>query len=880
MSHKERRTTGQSPAIAAWFLKKILPKKDSYFLLGDFEEIYKKKYEEKGPFFARAWYWGQLFRNAPGFLFNSIYWSIIMFKNYLKIAFRNILKNKGYSFINIGGLAIAMACCIIILSYLYSEFSYDRFHKNADRIHRLCLNLNIGGRSILTPQCPAPAGAAIKQEFPEVLDTVRLFKFPALPVKYGDKQDHEDNILCADNSIFDVFTFPLIKGNAETSLLTPFSLVITGDIARKYFGSEDPIGKTLKIGDKAIFTVTGVIQKVPKNSHFTFDMLVSFETLKVYFGKEIDSWTVFRFYTYILTRDMYDRKELEPKFSTAITKHMNNDAKIKAAGISGDVFLQPLTGIHLHSHLSNELSANGSIGQVIIFSTIAFFVLIIACINYMNLAAARSLNRAKEIGMRKVLGAHRIRLIKQFIGESLLNCFIALSAALLLAEFIAPLFRPLYSNELGIRAIPIHWFLIGLTGLIVVVGILSGMYPAFFLSKFKPVTVLKNRPGDGTAKSGFRKALVVVQFTVSIALIIGTGIILNQLRYMKASRLGFDKKHVIVLSVPDEKSAGILKEEIKSFNKIISIAAASEAPGDYHPFQPVLPQGFPENRKEFVKELNVDHDYIPTLGMQLAAGRNFSQNRSIDIKESVIINETAAKQFGWDMAPGKENSAVGKTIRILKDSPVTTRTVIGVVKDFHIESLHNIIEPLYITCKSGKMKRLLIKISPGKIISTINFIKQKWHKVAPGQPFRYSFLDESFDRNYRAEKRLSTIISYFTFFAIFVACLGLFGMTSFTVERRTKEIGIRKVFGADTINIVKILNKEFLKLIVIANLLAWPISYFIMNKWLQDFAYRVDIGAGTFLLSGLLALLIALATISVQTLKAAAANPVESLRYE
>lgn len=799
-----------------------------------------------------------------------------MFKNYLKIAIRNVQKHKGYAFINIVGLAIGMACCILIVTYILTELSYDKYHENADRIYRIGAEVSMGGFTGLLAVSNAPLGPVLHQDYPEVLNAIRIRPLTKGLVKYEDRQFYEEGILYADNSIFDVFTFPMIKGDPKTALITAYSVVLTQETAKKYFRNEDPIGKVLKFNNLDDFTITGVVEDVPKNSHFTFDMLCSFETFFAKNKGARENWFNFNLHTYLLLPENHDFKELEKKFPALVDKYQGKVIK----GLGGELkyFLQPLTSIHLHSHLEGEISGNSNILYVYIFAAIALFILFIACINFMNLATARSATRAKEVGMRKVIGAHKKELIRQFLGESVIYCFLALIAALVLVQLTLPLFRSLSGTELRMNFAEMPWIIPGLLGFVLFVGIIAGSYPALFLSSFQPANVLKGSLKSGASNKRFRNILVVAQFIISVTLIIGTGIILNQLDYMKNTNLNFDKENVIFVRITDrklQKSIDFIKEEFKQIPGVIKLGSSSVVPGQIADVTPYIPEGFPEDNSQLMESIDIDHDFLPALGIDIVEGRNFSTEFATDKKDAVLINETAVKKFGWKKPVGKTIKAPGGGIMQWR-----TKTVIGVVKDFHLSSLHKIIMPLFISNETRFTDTISIKISRNSTQETLGLLREKWKEIDPYRPFEYSFLDETFDSQYRSDERLSKIFASFTVFAIFIACLGLFGLASFMSEQRTKEIGIRKVLGASVPGIVVLLSKNFLMLVIIANIIAWPIAYFSMNTWLQNFAYRINIGLWIFILTGALSLCIALFTVSYQSIKASLLNPVDSIKYE
>jgi len=798
-----------------------------------------------------------------------------MLKNYIKIALVNLKKHKAFSFINIFGLAIGIACCILITTYVFHELSYDKYHKKADRIYRLRSDLKISGDHLKIPKSSFPMGEHLVENYPEVLDMVRFRGPMRLPVRNREKMFYLDRFFFVDNSVFEIFDFPLIKGNPQTALKTASTCVITEDTAKKCFGAEDPIGKVLKVNNNWDLTVTGVAKKVPRNSHFGFDMLCSLETYAQENKWDMQQWISINNYTYILLQEGYDYRQLEQKFPAMIDKNMGRMLKY----VKGEyvLTLQPLTSIHLHSNLMQEIAGNSNIVYVYIFSVIALFILAIACINFMNLSTARSANRAREVGLRKVLGANRAKIIKQFLTESVFTSLISLVIALFLFELALPFFRSLSGVELNINYSGNPWLIPSLIGLAVFVGLIAGSYPAFFLSSFQPVRVLKGLFKSGTGNSRFRSILVITQFAISVSLIVGTIIVFNQLNYMKNKRLGFQKEQVIVIPISDKSTLDSLRSiraELSRHNGIRSVAAASHVPGQTTYYNPFIPEGFSLGEMQYMGQLYIDHEFIPTMGIEMAAGRNFSADLQTDFQQSCIINETAAKKFGWD-------NPVGKTIHELRQSGKKEgRTVIGVVKDFHFESLHKQISPLFIGYTSHAINSLSIRITSENIPKTITFLKDKIGQFDPHRPFEYAFLDESFDAQYRAEERLGRVFSYFSILAIFIACLGLFGLASFTAEQRTKEIGIRKVLGASVSGIVVLLSKEFTKWILIANAIAWPIAYFALNEWLQSFAYRTNITVITFIFAAAISFMIALLTVTYQALKAATANPVKSLRYE
>jgi putative ABC transport system permease protein len=799
-----------------------------------------------------------------------------MLKNYLTAAVRNLLRHKAYSIINIAGLSVGMACTILILLGGQYELSYDRYHENADRIYRLGADIEIGEMRGRYAVSSMPIGPTLQRDYPEVLAAVRFYPHDRkLLAHYKDKKFLEDGIIYTEDSIFDVFTFPLVSGDPKTVLATADSLVITAAMARKYFGSENPIGKILKLEDKVDLKVTGVMQNVPLNSHFTFNMLLSWELLKQdsnykHWEKQ---WIEHKFYTYLLLRNKQDAGQLEHKFAALIQSHMGKILEALDGRI--EYFLQPLTGIHLHSDLGLEIEGNGDIVWVYAFSVIGIFILLTACINYMNLATARSINRTKEVGVRKALGANRSNLVYQFFGESVIFSFFSFLFAIGLVELSIPFFRTLIGSDIRFDFLNLPWLVPGSILLVLLVAVIAGCYPALFLSAFHPIRVLTGSFKAGTPNVNFRSLLVVIQYAISTSLVIVTCIVLNQLNYVTHKSLGFDKEHIVCLRARNSsiwRSFDATKSDLNGHSGITAVTAASRLPGQFFQLQVLMPEGTSFKQSQFFEYKSIDPDFIPALGIEISAGRNFSTEFSSDLTEAILINEAAARQFQWD-------NPIGRKITFIEDELIT-KTVIGVVKDFHLRSLHHMIQPLCLDYRPSSFRYVMVKIKPNRIPEVLQFLEKKWELLQPAFPFDYFFLDEAFGRQYKADEKIARIFTCFTVLAIFIACLGLFGLASFTAEKRTKELGIRKALGASVSEIIWLLSKEFTKWVLVANFIAWPLAYLAMNKWLQNFAYRINIGLGAFVLSAWLALLIALLTVGFQSIRAARANPVDALRYE
>jgi putative ABC transport system permease protein len=813
----------------------------------------------------------------PVFISDFFVYRIIMFKNYLKVALRNIKKQKGYAFINISGLAIGMAACLLILLWVHDELNFDAYHENADNIYRLFIDVYVGSH-MRAPVSMPPAGPAIVAEYPEALQFARLLRPQRSPVIIGDKEYFEEHVGDADNSLFEIFSFPFIKGNPETALQTAYTAVITEDIAKKYFGDDDPIGQMINFGGDKDFAIMGVVENVPENSHFTFDILRSMETLYAESRPWMEQWMNISMYQYVLLAENADYKALEDKLAALVDKNLG--AILKSAGGTIALGLQPLKRIHLHSDFMGDIGAIGDIMYVYLFSGIALFVLIIACINFVNLSTARAATRAQEVGMRKTLGAVRHRLVGQFLGESVVYSLLSLVLAVGLILLAIPWFNAVVGRSLSLNVLQMPWLIPGYIGLALLVGIAAGSYPAFVLSSFQPVRVLRGKQKAGARNIHFRRVLVITQFAISIVLIIGTMIIYKQLNYMKTKELGFQKEHVVVLpglgDVMDQ-SYQTLRNEFKTVPGVMAVGASSLVPGRGITKSGFRPEGFAEDEQQPMDILFIDPDYLPTMGIKIAAGRNFAEDLSTDQDESVMINETAAKRFGWDQPIGKQFILGPEQ----SGQPGETRmNVIGVIKDYHSISLQEKIDAMILFCDPSRFIDFSIRIAPINIPKTIDLLKKTWKELMPQRPFDYFFLDDSFDSQYRAEERMGNLTLRFSLLAVFIGCLGLFGMASYTAEQRTQEIGIRKILGASAGVIVRMLSREYIVLVTIGNLIAWPVAYFMMKSWLDHFAYRTSLALWIFIVAALLSMSVALLTVSYQSLRAAFSDPVDSLRYE
>jgi len=785
-----------------------------------------------------------------------------MLKNYLKTAFRNILRHKGFSLINLSGLAIGMACCVILFLYIQSELSYDRFHEKADRIFRVVSQSERDGQPDRFAKTPAPLATALLNDFPEVEKAVRMSR-NSFHVFYDEKRFNEQ-VFFADQELFDIFSFPLKFGDPESALADPYSLIISEKTAEKYFGKEDPIGEIIRLGDWQDFKITGVLANIPENSHLRFDFLGRFAD---YARRHFDQWGIGNYYTYILVSEGFSIDAFNEKIPDFVEKYRGRDSRYV---YKQRYDLQAITRIHLHSKLRGEVSPNSDIRHIAIFSLVAFFILLIACFNYMNLSTARGSIRSREVGLRKVIGATKSQLINQFMGEMFVLSFISLVLSLLLIELIMPIFNDLAGKQLEADYFHNPVLIAFFAGIMIAVGLISGSYPALFLSRFQPSRVIKGVLGD-KKNALLRRILVISQFAISITFIIATALIFYQLEFMKTKKLGFDKEHVLMIPLHDKEvlqKIETVKQEFLADPNVISASASSFFPGEKIWYQNYWFEGAEEMNAPMIHWIAADHDFIDTYQIEILQGRNFSKEFSSDSQNAYILNEAAVKEIGW-------SEPLGMQFEIIERGPV-----IGVVKDFHFFSLHQQIEPLAMLIYPEGYDYISVRIRPEQIPATLRFLGKKWAEFSKTQPFEYSFLDEDYDFLYKSETRLTKIFSYIAILAVFIASLGLFGLASFVIERRTKEIGIRKVLGASVSSLFMALSKDFAFCVLVANIIAWPAVYYFISRWLQNFAYRIEIGYWVFLMAAFFAMGIALLTVSYQALKAAVANPVEVLRNE
>lgn len=786
-----------------------------------------------------------------------------MFQNYMKVTLRALKKHKAFSFINIAGLSIGMACVIILMLWIQFEMSFDTSHKKAERIFRVASETYARTPPAKMVVTPPPMSPALLQEFPEIEAATRISRGGGDKLfSYKDKHFIE-SFFAIDPSFFKIFTFEFLKGDANSAFNDPYSLVLSEDKAQKFFGDHDPIGNIIQFDQKTEFTVTGVIRNIPSNSHLQRDIFIPFETWGKLYEEPLEHWKYWSFYTYILLRPDTNIQQLEGKFTAFTENHGIPDAHL---------FLQPLTSIHLHSHFQGEISPNTHVSTLLLFGSIAVLILLIACINYMNLTTARSSARLKEVGTRKVVGAHRSQIARQFMGESIITALFSLVLSLFLVYLFLPLFNTLADRQLSLTGGGLLKIFPGILLLVLFTGFFAGSYPALRLSSLKPITILKGRAGKSSQKSRFRNLLVVFQFSVSLILIIATLLVKNQLDYVQYKEMGFERDQIVVIPLQDNKlklNVGPVLEELKGNPNILYAAPSMHLPNDVGAMTIATWTGKPEDLEFWIKAGEVGYDFTDLYGIKIVEGRNFSREFPSDEDGAFLINETAKNTLG-------QHFQLGMDFKHWRGQG----NIVGVMQDFHLNSLHEEIKPLYFFLNPKRGLQLSIKVRGGNIPETIEYIREAFKKISPNYPFEYRFFDDIFNMAYLSEQKLEKIFTIFTVLAIFIACMGVFGLSSFMADQKRKEIGIRKVLGASSSKIVYLLSRDLLRIVILANLIAWPIAYYAMYKWLQNFAYRINISIGIFILSSILILTVSFGTLSYQALKAAFTNPVDSLRYE
>lgn len=801
-----------------------------------------------------------------------------MLKNYLKIAFRNIIRQKGYSFINVMGLALGIGSCLLIMLWVMDELSYDRFHENAGRLYRIEQDQFYSERTFHVNVTPYPMARGGKDEIPEIEFATPLPRPGTLLCRYGDKAFFEQNVLAVQPDFLSMFTFPMIRGDRAGALQHPQSLLITREIARKYFGEEDPLGKVITVNNRYDFTVEGVLENVPTNSSVQFNMLLPYEFLKNLDFGSLDSWGSNNIATYVQLHENADIAAVNEKITDLRFRRVealyNDDPeglKRFQSRRKTAFMLVPITDIHLHSYFGYNRSM-GRILYVYVFSMIAFFILMIACINFMNLSTARSVKRAKEVGLRKVVGALKRQLVGQFYGESILLALLGMILAFVLVILVLPEFSALAGKDFSVQNLLQPRFFIGMLAVTLLTGILSGSYPALFLSSVQPVQVLKGTLATGPRGSAFRKILVVVQFTLSIMLIIGTIVIFYQVNFMRSKALGYDKADLLYIPLRGDTNEkfDLMKQELLKEPNVLRVTGSGHTPS--HIGSNTSNFDWPGKDPEYsiLVSINaVGFDYVETMKIEMLEGRSFSPEFTADTADAFMVNEEMVRVMGME-------SAVNQRLTYGD----TDGTIIGVMKDYHFQPVDRKIEPLVLYASPKQLNFMVIRLQAGDIPTAIADVKSAWERIVPSYPFDYHFVDQDIDEMYRGWEDMGKLLNYFTILAILIASLGLFGLASFTAEQRTREIGVRKVLGASVGQLVLLISREFAKWVLLANLIAWPISYYVMNNWLQGFDYRIDLSWWIFLASGILALLIALLTVGYQSIKAALANPVDALKYE
>ena len=798
-----------------------------------------------------------------------------MIRNYFKIAWRNLWKNKTFTVLNLGALSISLAVCLVIYFWINDELRYDTSGANADRVFRVALKLETEKQPVKEFAVTAPPLApALIKDYPEIEKVVRITPDNPL-ISYREHNFFTNKFFYADSTFFEVFGYPLLKGDPHTVLNNINSVVITESLAQKYFGEKDPVGQIITMNDTVLLTVAGVAKNISLNNHFNFDIVCSMKLLELQLGPNgMSGWWNNNYYTYLLLKDPRDAVALNAKITDIIDRY--NGKQNKELGLKGTHYLQAIKSIHLHSELRSELNPNGSIKSLRIFTWIAVFLLLVACINYINLTTATSFKRTKEIGMKKVSGASFAHLMTQFLSESILISFLALIMAVGLSIILLPLFNKVADTQIGPTVQFSLSFILRLLFYAIVLGVLSGSFPALYLSRIKPMATFRKTFLKTESSFSLRKVLVVFQFTITVVLIIATSVAIRQLRFMQTRDLGFDKEQVVNIPLRNQAesiSKEFLKSEFVKSAGVIGATASSRAPGGRLANITVLPEGFSQQHTQTMGTLIVDFDFIDTYKLKMIAGRNFSKEHGTD-SSGFILNETAVKDLGWNL-----QNAIGKKFNWGggKDGKI-----IGVVRDFHFNSLQKKVQPLvmHIVPSWFWYENMSVRISGDNVKASVESIQKSWNNILPDHPFEYSFVDEDYNKQYKSELRLGRLSFMFSGLIIFISCMGLFGLTMVAVSQRIKEIGIRKVLGASVGGITALISKDFVKLVLIAVVIASPLAWWLMNKWLEDFAYKVAISWWIFILAGVIALAIALLTVSFQAVKAGIANPVKSLRTE
>jgi putative ABC transport system permease protein len=866
------------PQISRWLFSVMKRYDEEFVWAGDLEEEFNQIVDEKGSSKARHWYRRQVFKTIPTYLRFLMQWGYIMSKHYLITAIRHMKRQKSFTVINLAGLAIGLTFFILIMIYVQFELSYDRYHENARFIYRVASELPAGhthgGKTAMT-RTVSPLGPTMVEEFPEVKSATRFARNRNVLLTYDNQNFLEEEVIFAEPQIFRMFSLPLKRGHSETALSDPYSIILSEKMAEHMFGRENPIGKVIRYENSYDLKITGILQNMPQNSHFVMDLIIPFQTYAQIFELDLTKWQNHSTVTYIQLNEGVAPHAVEQKIPGLFRKYAESDLWPGGRRYCRP-FLQPLTSIHLHSDLDGEFAPTNNIKNIYLFSTIAFLILIIACINYMNLATARSTQRGKEVAIRKVVGALRHHLVKQFYGESCIFLILAFILALALIQVLLPAFGTFVERDLSFSLLDNSSLFIGLLIAVGIMNFLAGSYPALLISSFRPVFILKKQVLTGQGGSRLRNALVVFQFVVSVGLIVSAVVVRLQLDFIKSKDVGYEKDQIVVIRLHDpdvKKSLDALKSELKVNPNVIAATATDALPNNIQSQMGPKWPGMPEDFDYFdVYVSYVDEDFLDVYGIDVKNGRSFSKEFPSDAQSAFLFNESLVTALGWEQPLGREFEIwwgdVGQ--------------IVGVVKNFNFHSLHRGIDPmcLYYRKDQRYVYYLSVKIRGGNIPETLDFLKETWGKFSPNYPIDYSFFDDIFDSAYRSEYRLGSMFNVFSLLAVAIACLGLFGLSAFTAEQRTKEIGIRKVLGASGTSIFVLLSKEFAKWILISSFIAWPVAYFAMRTWLHNFAYKAPLAPWIFIAATGAAAVVALGTVASQTVKVASVNPVNVLRYE
>ena len=861
--------------LACGLFRRMARYENEFCLSGDLEEELREREKIQGARKARLWFVLQSLKSVPAYLKYRFAGGFIMLKNYIVTAFRHIRRQRGFNLLNLFGLVIGISCFLLIMFYVRHELSFDRYHADADRIFRVSSEhafvYHGKNKSAITP---APMAPALREDLPEVDSAVRLADASNVLISNGRNSFRGDTILFSEPELFDVFSYKLLEGDPEQALADPYSIILNKKAAQKYFGTGPAVGKILRYGDRFDLKVTGVLDTVPDNSHIIPEMITTFRFYAILNDLDITDWGPYGYYTYLKLKEGADPLAVEEKLQPYLKRSAPPGRSTEGFGY----FLQPLTKIHLHSDLIGEISTNGNIKTIILFSTIVFLILVIACINYMNLVTARASTRGKEVGIRKIVGAKRKQIIFQFFGETVMLAGLAMLLSCAAVYCLLPSFNSFIGGNLRIDPAGSPGLLLGMTGTLLFIGLFAGSYPALVLSSFKPAGMMKGIFHKKQKGISFRNILVVFQFAVSIVLIIGTLVVKSQLHFIQNEDVGYSKDHIITMRLQDpiiRNNLSSLKIELLKNPGIQAVSASSNLPHRITNLVPTRALEAAEDDKFPMYELTVDYDFLNLFGIGITAGRNFSPEFPSDAEDAVLVNEAGAAALGYDDPVGRE------IITPVHGGGEQRSRIIGVIKDFNMLSLHQGISPLRLILDPDMRQRYLsIQLSEADMPSTLDFIKNEFQAVSATYPFEYEFFDDVFFQVYKDEEKLGQMFNAFGFLAVLIGCLGLFGLASFSIEQKMKVIGIRKVLGASVTGLILWLSRDFITWVAAANALAWPVAYILMKNWLNNFTFRISLGIGIFLIASTAALGLALVTVLFQTVKAAKADPVHALRNE